>query len=91
MEIKLDLPTALPVCLHQFGTIFARDRLLCDFMERGSFAQEFIAGNVGGILGITIVYPLDTLKIRQQTNPNGGSMIQVFNTMRNADGVMILF
>jgi hypothetical protein len=56
-------------------------------MERGSFTQEFIAGNFGGILGITTVYPLDTLKIRQQTNPNSGSMIQVFNSMRGADGV----
>jgi hypothetical protein len=55
-------------------------------MQRGSFTQEFIAGNFGGILGISIVYPLDTLKIRQQTNPNG-SMIQIFNSMRGADGV----
>jgi hypothetical protein len=56
-------------------------------MERGSFAQEFIAGNFGGILGISIVYPLDTLKIRQQMNPNGGTMIHMFNSMRHADGV----
>jgi hypothetical protein len=56
-------------------------------MERGSFAQEFIAGNFGGILGISIVYPLDTLKIRQQMNPNGGTMFQMFNAMRHADGV----
>lgn len=56
-------------------------------MERGSFLQEFIAGNFGGIVGITTVYPLDTLKIRQQTNPNGGNMIEIFQNMRKADGV----
>jgi hypothetical protein len=50
-------------------------------MERGSFAQEFVAGNAGGIVGITIVYPLDTLKIRQQTYPNSGSMV-VFTLQR---------
>ena len=60
-------------------------------MERGSFLQEFLAGNFGGILGIATVYPLDTLKIRQQTNPNSGSMIKIFQTMRKTDGVKLFF
>jgi solute carrier family 25 (mitochondrial carnitine/acylcarnitine transporter), member 20/29 len=56
-------------------------------MSEGSFLQEFIAGNVGGLAGIVTVYPLDTLKIRQQTSPNSGSMKDVFLEMKSHDGV----
>lgn len=36
--------------------------LSCDMP---SFQQELVAGTVGGCLGITVVYPLDTVKSRQ--------------------------
>jgi len=32
--------------------------------------QHFVAGNIGGVCGLTISYPLDTVKIRLQTNPS---------------------
>jgi hypothetical protein len=31
--------------------------------------QEFISGNMSGMVGISLVYPLDTAKVRIQTNP----------------------
>ena len=29
-----------------------------------SFGEEFAGGTVGGVLGISVVYPLDTVKLR---------------------------
>ena len=60
-------------------------------MKEGSFLREFIAGNIGGLAGIVTVYPLDTLKIRQQTSPNSGSMIAVFESMKKHDGIKSLY
>lgn len=56
-------------------------------MNEGSFIREFVAGNAGGLAGIVTVYPLDTLKIRQQTYPNSGTMKDVFLEMKKQDGV----
>jgi len=33
--------------------------------------KHFVAGNAGGIFGLTLVYPLDTVKVRIQTRPRG--------------------
>lgn len=56
-------------------------------MEKGNFAKEFIAGNVGGLIGIVAVYPLDTAKIRMQTYPNYKSTLDVIRQMIKADGI----
>ena len=60
-------------------------------MEKGSFAREFIAGNVGGLAGITLVYPLDTAKIRQQLSPASVSIRSVLSGMTKADGFTSLY
>jgi hypothetical protein len=59
--------------------------------QPSSFVNEFIAGNVGGILGIAVVYPLDTVKIRLQTNMKYGTATSVFSEMVRADGVCFKF
>lgn len=60
-------------------------------MEKGTFIQEFAAGNVGGIIGISIVYPLDTAKIRIQTHPHYKSTSDVLRKMIRIDGVKSLY
>ena len=52
-----------------------------------SLRDEFIAGHVGGIFGICVVYPLDTAKIRMQIYRQYTSPIHVFKDMIAADGV----
>lgn len=53
--------------------------------------QEFVAGNAGGLAGITLVYPLDTAKIRMQVYPQYKSSIDVIRTMVEQDGVKSLY
>ena len=60
-------------------------------MEKGNFLQEFVAGNVGGLIGISVVYPLDTAKIRMQTHPHYKSTSDVLRTMIKKDGVKSLY
>jgi Mitochondrial carrier protein len=60
-------------------------------MEKGSFIQEFIAGNVGGLIGICVVYPLDTAKIRMQTQKHYKSTSDVLRTMVKIDGIGSLY
>ena len=48
-----------------------------------------IIGNVGGLLGICLVYPLDTAKIRLQVYPHYTSIRNVLVSMTKADGVWI--
>ncbi len=60
-------------------------------MEKGSFITEFIAGNVGGLIGICAVYPLDTAKIRMQTYPHYKGMYDVMNQMIKNDGIHSLY
>lgn len=45
--------------------------------------HEFISGKVGGVLGITIVYPLDTVKTRLQMRPD------LYRNMRDVGSKMI--
>ena len=35
------------------------------------FIENFMAGTLGGIFGLTLCYPLDTVKVRIQTRPQG--------------------
>lgn len=60
-------------------------------MEKGSFFQEFVAGNVGGLAGIVLVYPLDTAKIRMQLNPGYTSIMSVMRSLTQAHGVSALY
>jgi solute carrier family 25 carnitine/acylcarnitine transporter 20/29 len=60
-------------------------------MESGNFYQEFIAGNMGGLVGITVVYPLDTAKVRLQVYPQYRSALQVIQHMVKQDGVKSLY
>jgi len=60
-------------------------------MEKGSFAQEFLAGNVGGLAGIVLVYPLDTAKIRMQVNPGYTSIMSVMRNLTQAHGFSALY
>ena len=60
-------------------------------METGTFIQEFIAGNVGGLVGICVVYPLDTAKIRMQTYKSYTSTSDVLLKMVKIDGVGSLY
>lgn len=62
-------------------------------MEKGNFMQELIAGNVGGLIGISIVYPLDTAKIRLQCYPSEtyNGMFSVIRQMVDQDGVKSLY
>lgn len=60
-------------------------------MEGGSFLQEFIAGNTGGLIGISVVYPLDTAKMRMQTYPQYKSAYDVVSTMVRSNGVTSIY
>ena len=60
-------------------------------MEKGSFLSEFLAGNVGGLIGICVVYPLDTAKTRLQTYPHYKSTSDVIRSMIKADGVQSIY
>jgi hypothetical protein len=60
-------------------------------MEKGNFLQEFIAGNVGGLIGISVVYPLDTAKMRLQVYPQYKSAFDVLSSMAKADGITSIY
>jgi solute carrier family 25, member 45/47 len=56
-------------------------------MQQGTFAQEVIAGTVGGVSGICCVYPLDTVKVRLQTNAHYTGIRSVLKDMVSKEGV----
>jgi hypothetical protein len=62
-------------------------------MEKGSFLQEFLAGNAGGLLGICAVYPLDTAKIRLQVSSSDkySGTLSVIRGMIAQDGIKALY
>ena len=60
-------------------------------MEKGNFMQEFVAGNVGGVIGITLVYPLDTAKTRLQVYSQYGGTLDVIRSMVKSDGLTALY
>ncbi len=74
--------------INQFASVSAS---ATDKMERGHFFQEFIAGNIGGLCGITLVYPLDTAKIRMQVYPQYRSTMDVIRSMAQKDGFKSLY
>lgn len=50
-----------------------------------SSGREFVAGGFGGIAGIISGYPLDTLRIRQQSSKNG-SAFSILRNMVSSEG-----
>lgn len=60
-------------------------------MEKGSLLTEFVAGQVAGVAGILVVYPLDTVKTRLQVNPQYKSGSDVLRSMVKNDGFKSLY
>jgi hypothetical protein len=60
-------------------------------MEKGNFFQEFVAGNVGGLIGISLVYPLDTAKVRLQVYPQYKGAFDVIRSMVKNDGITSVY
>jgi solute carrier family 25 carnitine/acylcarnitine transporter 20/29 len=58
-----------------------------------SFFNEFIAGNIGGVLGISVVYPLDTAKVRLQVTgiETYKSSFDVLSSMIKKDGLFSIY
>ena len=54
-----------------------------------TFWQELVGGTVGGAIGITAVYPLDTIKSRLQTSGKAtySGTIHVLTSMARTEGV----
>ncbi|XP_021774053.1 mitochondrial arginine transporter BAC2-like [Chenopodium quinoa] len=50
-----------------------------------SWGKEFVAGGFGGIAGVVAGYPLDTLRIRQQSSSSGGA-ISIFRRVLATEG-----
>jgi solute carrier family 25 (mitochondrial carnitine/acylcarnitine transporter), member 20/29 len=59
--------------------------------KKNNFFHEFIAGNVGGLMGICTVYPLDTVKVRLQTHKEYTSSFDVLKKMIKTDGFRSLY
>ena len=56
--------------------------------------QDFLAGTFGGIMGVMVSFPFDTLKVRMQTQPNPPiykGMIHCGKTMIADEGVKALY
>jgi len=58
-----------------------------------TFWKPFVAGTVGGVFGLSLVYPLDTVKVRIQTRPRGtytGVLNCLTTTVKN-EGYLALY
>jgi len=57
------------------------------------FLVHFAAGTFGGIFGLTLCYPLDTVKVRIQTRPAGTytGIAQCMGTIARTEGVSALY
>ena len=55
-----------------------------------SWGREFVAGGFGGIAGIISGYPLDTLRIRQQSS-NSGSALSILRRIVAREGPGALY
>ena len=60
-------------------------------MEKGSLLAEFVGGQVAGVAGILVVYPLDTVKTRLQVNPQYKNGAEVLRSMVRNDGFKSLY
>lgn len=55
-----------------------------------SWGKEFVAGGFGGVAGVVAGYPLDTLRIRQQSS-NSGSAMNIFRRVVATEGPSALY
>ncbi|GMH15964.1 hypothetical protein Nepgr_017805 [Nepenthes gracilis] len=55
-----------------------------------SWGKEFLAGGFGGVAGIIAGYPLDTLRIRQQSS-NAGSAVSILRRVLATEGPSALY
>ncbi|KAL9232076.1 hypothetical protein vseg_007222 [Gypsophila vaccaria] len=55
-----------------------------------SWGKEFVAGGFGGVAGIVAGYPLDTVRIRQQSS-RGGTAVGIFRRIIAAEGPSALY
>ncbi|XP_057772779.1 LOW QUALITY PROTEIN: mitochondrial arginine transporter BAC2-like [Salvia miltiorrhiza] len=55
-----------------------------------SWGREFVAGGFGGTAGVIAGYPLDTLRIRQQSSAEG-SAVQILRRLVAAEGPFSLY
>lgn len=55
-----------------------------------SWGREFVAGGFGGTAGVIAGYPLDTLRIRQQSSAQG-SAAQILRRIVAAEGIFSLY
>lgn len=57
------------------------------------FLVHFAAGTFGGIFGLTLCYPLDTVKVRIQTRPSGtySGIINCMSTVARTEGTTALY
>jgi len=61
--------------------------------KEASAWKHFVAGNVGGVFGLSLCYPLDTVKVRMQTRPRGTyrGIVHCVTTMARAEGILSLY
>ncbi|XP_054785315.1 mitochondrial arginine transporter BAC2-like isoform X2 [Prosopis cineraria] len=52
-----------------------------------SWGREFVAGGFGGVAGIISGYPLDTLRIRQQSSISTGSAFSILRHVMAKEGL----
>ena len=55
-----------------------------------SWGKEFVAGGFGGIAGIMAGYPLDSIRVRQQSSATG-SAISILQNVAASEGPFALY
>lgn len=55
-----------------------------------SWGKEFVAGGCGGIAGIVAGYPLDTVRIKQQSG-GCGSAFSILKNVASKEGPLALY
>ncbi|PQM35179.1 mitochondrial arginine transporter BAC2 [Prunus yedoensis var. nudiflora] len=56
-----------------------------------SWGREFVAGGIGGMAGVVSGYPLDTLRVWQQSSPSGPSAFSILRNIVSAQGPTALY
>lgn len=56
-----------------------------------SWGREFVAGGIGGMAGVVSGYPLDTLRVWQQSSPSGSSAFSMLRNVVSAQGPTALY